>query len=116
MHSQVGDAALAADRLAELGGFSAPTLHSLGARVGSALGRRLFDLAVTNVPGPQRQLLATYPVTPLAPGHALAIGLTSYRGRVFYGLNADRDALPDLEVLAAVIPDALAELLETAAA
>lgn len=122
MRSQVGEAALAADRIAELGGFSAPTLHSLGARVGSALGRRLFDLAVTNVPGPQRQLhcagaplIATYPVTPIAPGHALAIGLTSYHGRVFYGLYADREALPDLEVLAAVIPDALAELVETAA-
>ncbi|MFN8097402.1 MAG: wax ester/triacylglycerol synthase family O-acyltransferase [Dermatophilaceae bacterium] len=113
---------LSAHRIAGLSGFSAPTLHSLGARVGGALGRRLFDLAITNVPGPQRELLCgpavlqeTYPVPPLAPGHALAIGLTSYHGRVFYGLFADRAAMPDLEVLADLIRDALAELMNSAA-
>lgn len=82
---------LSAHRIAGLSGFSAPTLHSLGARVGGALGRRLFDLAITNVPGPGRgtPLWAggaagrkPVPVPPLAPGHALAIGLTSYHGRV----------------------------------
>ena len=41
------------------------------------------------------------------------IGLTSYDGQVFYGLNADRDAMPDVDVLAQCLGDALAELLET---
>jgi WS/DGAT/MGAT family acyltransferase len=112
--------AVAAGRLAEIGGFAPPTLHSLGARVAQGLSRRLFNLVVTNVPGPQQPLyaagarmLASYPVIPLARGHALAIGLTSYDGRVYYGLNADREALPDVDVLAQCLEDALVELTET---
>ena len=58
-------------------------------------------------------MLAAYPVVPLAKGQALSIGLTSYDGEVFYGLNADRDAMPDVDVLAQCLDDALAELLET---
>ena len=50
---------------------------------------------------------------PLAKGQALAIGLTSYDGGVYYGLNADRDAMPDIEVLGQGIADALAELADT---
>ena len=52
---------------------------------------------------------------PLAKGQALAIGLTSYNGAVCFGLNADRDAMSDLDVLAQCIPDALSELVESAA-
>ena len=55
-------------------------------------------------------MLSTYPVIPLAKGQALAIGLTSYDGGVYFGLNADRNAMPDLEVLGQCIVDALAEL------
>jgi hypothetical protein len=81
------------------------------------MSKRLFNLIVTNVPGPQfslyagdAHLLATYPVIPLAKGQALAIGLTSYNGGVYFGLNADRDAMPDVEVLGQGIADALSEL------
>jgi WS/DGAT/MGAT family acyltransferase len=112
--------AVGARRLADIGGFAPPTLHSLGARVAHGLSRRLFNLVVTNVPGPQHPLyaagarmLASYPVIPLAKGHALAIGLTSYDGGVYLGLNADREALPDLDVLCQCVEDALAELLDT---
>jgi hypothetical protein len=52
-------------------------------------------------------------VVPLAKAQAVSIGLTSYDGGVYYGLNADREAMPDVEVLAACITDALAELLAT---
>ena len=57
-----------------------------------------------------------YPVVPLAHGQAVAIGVTSYDGTVCYGLNADRDALPDVDTLAAAIDDSLAELKEAPAA
>ncbi len=107
--------------LAGMAGFAPPTLHALGARVASSLSRRIFNLVVTNVPGPQTPLyvggapmLTTYPVVPLAKGQALAIGLTSYNGAVCFGLNADRDAMSDLDVLAQCIPDALAELVDSA--
>ena len=80
----------------------------------------MFNLVVTNVPGPQlplyaagARMLATYPVVPLAKGQAVSIGLTSYDGGVYYGLNADRDAMPDVDVLAQCLVDALAELRET---
>lgn len=104
--------------LVSIGGFAPPTLHSLGARLGSAMSRRLFNLVVTNVPGPQQalyvegqRLCETYPVMPLAREQGLAIGLTSYDGKVYYGLNGDRETLSDLDVLAQAIEDALGELL-----
>lgn len=110
--------AIGAAGIAGLAGFAAPTLHSLAARAASAMSRRMFNLVISNVPGPQQaryagpaRLLATYPVIPLAQGQALAIGLTSYDGRVYIGLNADREAMPDLDVLADCIHSALAELV-----
>jgi len=109
--------AVGAERLVGLAGFAPPTLHSLGARLGNAMARRLFNVIITNVPGPQSTLyvgdasmLSTYPVIPLARGQALAIGLTSYDGGVYFGLNADRNAMPDIEVLGQSIIDSLAEL------
>jgi WS/DGAT/MGAT family acyltransferase len=109
--------AVGATSLANLAGFAPPTLHALGARLGSAMSRRLFNVMITNVPGPQTplyigdaEMLSTYPVTPLAQGQALSIGITSYNGGVYYGLNADRDAMPDVDVLGQSIKDSLAEL------
>jgi diacylglycerol O-acyltransferase len=117
-HREAGQA-VAASTLAGIAGFAPPTLHSLGARVASGLSRRMFHLVVTNVPGPQQplyvdgaQMLASYPVVPLAAGQALSIGLTSYAGKVYYGLNADREAMPDVDVVGQCILDALAELRE----
>lgn len=101
-------------------GFAPPTLHTLGARVGASLSQRAYSLTVTNVPGPQTPLyaggarmLAAYPIIPLATRHALSIGVTSYDGGVFLGLNADRDGLPDLGVIRQGIIDALAELRDS---
>ncbi len=115
-HQDTGRA-IGAEALVGLAGFAPPTLHSLGARVASAMSRRMFNLVVTNVPGPQQPLyaagarmLASYPVMPLAKGQALSIGLTSYDGGVYFGLNADRDAMSDVDVLAQCLVDALAEL------
>ena len=113
--------AVAADRLAEVAGFAPTTFHALGSRVAAAQVRRGFDLVVTNVPGPQfplyaagAQMLESYPVQPLLPGHALAIGVTSYDGGVYFGINADRDALPDVDVLGQCVEEALAELVDSA--
>ena len=114
-----GGQAVGAEALAGLAGFASPTLHSLGARLGSAVSRRLFNLVITNVPGPQLPLyagdalmLSTYPVMPLARGQAVSIGLTSYDGGVYFGLNGDRAAMPDLDVLGHCLVDSLAELVE----
>ncbi|MGN6686405.1 MAG: WS/DGAT/MGAT family O-acyltransferase [Actinomycetales bacterium] len=109
--------AVGAEALVRTAGFAPPTLHSLGARVMLGLSRRMFNLVITNVPGPQQplyadgaRLLGSYPVMPLTTGQALAVGLTSYDGQVFVGLNADRDAMPDLELLVACLGEAAEEL------
>lgn len=115
-----GGQAVGAESLAGLAGFASPTLHSLGARLGMAMSRRLFNVIITNVPGPQQPLyagdalmLSTYPVMPLARWQAVSIGLTSYDGGVYYGLNGDRTAMPDLDVLGQCLVDSLAELVES---
>jgi diacylglycerol O-acyltransferase / wax synthase len=118
-HKESGQS-VGADTIVSLSGFAPPTLHSLGARVASSMTRRLFNVVVTNVPGPQfplyaagARMLQMYPVVPLAKGQALSIGLTSYDGGVYYGLNADRDAMPDVDVLAGLLEESLAELVGT---
>ncbi|HZZ51522.1 MAG TPA: wax ester/triacylglycerol synthase family O-acyltransferase [Pseudonocardia sp.] len=107
-----------AETLVRIGEFAPPTLHALGARAASGFSKRIFNLVVTNVPGPQVPLYAAgatmlemFPVVPLAKGQALAIGLTSYNGGVYYGFNADRDAMGDVDMLAGMIGEALDELV-----
>jgi diacylglycerol O-acyltransferase len=116
-----GSQSVGADTLSALSGFAPPTLHALGARAASGLSRRLFNLVVTNVPGPQAPLYAggarmveVFPVVPLVRGQGLAIGMTSYDGTVYVGLNADRDSLSDVDVLADLIEQEVAYLVETA--
>ena len=118
-HKESGQS-VGADAIVALSGFAPPTLHSLGARVANGLSRRLFNILVTNVPGPQfplyadgAQMLEMFPVVPLAKSQALCIGLTSYNGGVFYGMNADRDAMPDVDVVGTLIEESLAELVDT---
>jgi WS/DGAT/MGAT family acyltransferase len=115
--------AVGADALTALGGFAPPTLLALGARASSGLTRRMFSLVVTNVPGPQLPLYAAgaqmtemFPVLPLWSGQAMSIALTSYNGGVFFCINADRDAVRDVAMLAQLVEEALAELVAGAAA
>jgi len=118
-HRESGQA-INADAIAALSGFAPPRLHAAAARLGVRMARRLFNVIVTNVPGPQfamyadgARMIECYPVAPLTPDHALTIGVTSYDGQVCYGLNADRDALPDVDVLAQCLHESLEELTET---
>ena len=118
-HRETGRA-VAANRLAGIAGFAPTTFHALGSRVAAAELHKGFHLSVTNVPGPQfplyaagAMMLETYPVHPLLPGHALAIGVTSYDGGVYYGLTADRDLLPDVDTLGECLTEALDELDES---
>jgi diacylglycerol O-acyltransferase / wax synthase len=115
-----GGRSVRAGALARIGGHAPPTLHALGARAVSGISKRIFNLVVTNVPGPQvplyaagARLLETFPVVPLVAGQGLAIGITSYDNRLCYGLQGDRDALPDIDVVAQTIEEALDELLAT---
>jgi diacylglycerol O-acyltransferase / wax synthase len=109
-----------ADTLIALTGFAPPTLHALGARAARGLSRRVFNLVVTNVPGPQvplyaagSRMLEVFPVVPLASGQGLAVGMTSYDGSVYVGLNADRDGVGDVDVLADMIEQEVGALAES---
>ena len=117
-HKETGRS-VAANRLAGIAGFAPTTFHAIGSRVAAEELRRGYQLSVTNVPGPQAPLyaagarmLGSYPVPPLMPGHPLAIGVTSYDGGVFYGITADRDQVPDVELLGVCVREALDELLD----
>lgn len=120
-HAESGRS-VAADALVRLGGFAPPTLHALGARAASSFSQRIFNILVTNVPGPQvslhaagAKMLEIFPVVPLARNQAVSIGVTSYDGGVYFGLNADRDAMPDVDNLARMVEEAVDELLATVA-
>ena len=80
-------------------------------------GTRMFNLTITNVPGPQERLYAfgaplveVLPLVPLFAGHTIGIAVVSYAGQMVFGINADRMAAPDVEVLAEGIEQSFAEL------
>ena len=104
-----------------LSGFAPPTLHAMGIRVATSFSARQFNLLITNVPGAQKQmflagtkLLETYAVPPLLNNQVLAIGVTSYNGMLYFGINADREAMSDVDVFPSLLREALDELLEAA--
>ena len=113
--------ALGAEVISGLQGFAPPTLLAQASRLN--FSTRLFNLIVTNVPGPQfplyllgREMEEIVPIAFLPENHALAIAIMSYNGRIGFGLLADYDSLEDVELISEGISASLAELEEAAAA
>ena len=111
--------AVGAATLAAVNNMAPPTILAQASRLN--FSTRLFNLIVTNIPGPQfplyvlgRQLQDLFPIAFLPSHHALAVAIMSYNGGIDYGLLADYDALPDLDMIAAGINESLAELLAAA--
>lgn len=82
-----------------------------------ALKVRSANVVVTNIPGPplplfllKSRLLAAYPIVPLMPGHSLCVAVLSYAGRLHWGLNADWQAVADLEDWSRAIEEAFERL------
>ena len=107
--------ALGAQAIAGAQGFVGPTIHAQASRL--QFSSRMYNLLVTNVPGPQfplyvlgRRMRAMYPVPFLAGDRGLAIAIMSYDGGMNFGLLGDFDAMPDLHVVAEGIEAALDEL------
>jgi diacylglycerol O-acyltransferase len=98
-HSETGRA-VAADRIAGVAGFAPTTFHALGSQ---------FPMFLAGA-----EMVETYPVPPLQPGFGAAIGVTSYDGGVYYGITADRDALPDIDVFGQCVRESLDELVDSA--
>ncbi|MFH8468215.1 wax ester/triacylglycerol synthase family O-acyltransferase [Streptomyces sp. NPDC017991] len=109
-HRGAGAVALLADHVPAIG-------HRLGMPVVGQAARLLFDILVTSVPLPSLgmtlggcPLTEVYPLAPLARGQALAVAVSTFRGRVHYGLVADAEAVPDLDLLAKSLTLEVAEL------
>jgi hypothetical protein len=111
--------ALGAEVLAGVQSFAPPTILAQASRLN--FSTRLFNLIVTNVPGPQfplyvqgRELQHVFPVAFLPKNHALAVAIMSYNGQMNFGLLADFDAVPDLETIGENISAELAGMLALA--
>jgi WS/DGAT/MGAT family acyltransferase len=112
-------AGLGAEAMIDLASLAPPVLHALLAR--SLYATRLFNITITNVPGPRQPLYslgarlhAVYPLVPLAADHAIGIAIFSYLDEIAIGISADRDSCPDLDVLVSGIAHELAALGELA--
>jgi diacylglycerol O-acyltransferase len=111
--------ALGAEVISRFNDFAPPTLLAQSSRIN--FSTRLFNLTVTNVPGPQiplyvlgRELEDIFPVGFLARNHALFIAIMSYNGGIDFGLLGDYEAMEDIDVVAEGITDSIDELLEAA--
>jgi diacylglycerol O-acyltransferase len=111
--------ALGAEVIAGLERFAPPTLLAQASRLN--FSTRLFNLIVTNVPGPQfplyvlgREMQEIVPIAFLPENHALAIAIMSYNGKVDFGLLGDYDAMPDVERVGELLEESLEELLGAA--
>ncbi len=109
-HRGAGAVALLAEHVPPLG-------HRLGGPLLGQAARLWFDVLVTSVPLPGFGLRlggdplgAVFPLAPLAPGHSLAVAVSTYRGRVHYGLVADGAAVPDLDRLARALTEEVTTL------
>ena len=111
--------AVGAEVLASVNNFAPPTVLAQASRIN--FSTRLFNVIVTNVPGPQfplyvlgREMLEVFPVAFLPENHSLAIAIMSYNGQMNFGLLGDFDALPDLDQIRSNIAEELATLVALA--
>jgi diacylglycerol O-acyltransferase len=107
--------ALGAEVISRFNDFAPPTLLAQASRLN--FSTRLFNVIVTNVPGPQfplyvlgRELEDVFPVAFLPQHHALAVAIMSYNGGIDFGLLADYDAMEDVDLIAEGIEGSIAEL------
>ncbi|HVS29786.1 MAG TPA: wax ester/triacylglycerol synthase family O-acyltransferase [Solirubrobacteraceae bacterium] len=111
--------ALGAEAISSVEEFTPPTIFAQASRL--HFSTRMYNLLVTNVPGPQfplyllgHEIEQLVPVAFLAPDNALAIAIMSYNGRVAIGLIGDFEALADIDELVLDVEESIAELLAAA--
>jgi diacylglycerol O-acyltransferase / wax synthase len=126
-HAAMGDMkqrhkALPAELLQDANHFIPPAVFSRAARATfrlatSSPGRPTWNLVISNVPGPQfplymagAELQANYPVSVITDGMGLNITVMSYRGRMDFGIVADRDQMSDVWCLIDWLGDELEAL------
>ena len=94
-------------------------LHAAADRA-SGSGRSI-NLVVSNVPGPPlplylagARLVAIHPLGPIFDDCGLNLTVISYLDHIDFGFIACRELVPDVDDLAAAVPEALAELMKAA--
>jgi len=127
-HESLGDMkqrhrALPASLLADANHFIPPAVFSRAARLTFGIatsrpGRPVWNLVISNVPGPQfplycagAKLVANYPVSVITDGMGLNITVMSYMGNLDVGIVADREQMPDVARLMGWLGEELALLV-----
>ena len=113
--------AVGADTIIGLGAYAPPALHATAARL--IAQARWCNLVVSNIPAPQvplylagARLEASYPAMNLKEDCGLSVACTSAAGTMAFGLTADWDQVPDLDVVARGIESAIDALAKAARA
>ena len=83
--------------------------------------RPVINLIVSNVPGPPwplylagARLVAIHPLGPVFDDCGLNLTVISYLDHIDFGFIACRELVPDVDDLAALVPEALSELMKAA--
>jgi diacylglycerol O-acyltransferase len=110
---------MGAEAIVKMNDFAPPTVLAQASRLN--FSTRLFNMIVTNVPGPQfplyvlgRELETVVPVAFLPDNHTLSIAIFSYNGNVSFGLLGDFDAMEDIDEVRDGVERSLKELLDAA--
>jgi hypothetical protein len=115
--------ALPAELLQDANNFIPPALFTRAAQLtfrlsSSTASRPVWNLVVSNVPGPQvplycagAQLKANYPFSVITDGMGLNITVMSYLGHLDFGVVADREQMRDVGCLIEWLDDELAALM-----
>jgi diacylglycerol O-acyltransferase / wax synthase len=119
--------ALPAELLTDIAEFSMPALANQAYRLATRL-RLLervppFNLFVSNVPGPTVDLYlcgarldAVYPLSAIADGQGLNITVLGSNGKLNFGALADRDLVPDLDMIIDALKDEAGALADAVGA
>jgi diacylglycerol O-acyltransferase / wax synthase len=93
-------------RLTDAAAFVPPVLLSVGLTGAFRLPQRSVVTVTTNVPGPRgplyaagRRMLSYHPYVPIAGRVRTGVAMTTYDGVLSFGVTADEDSTPDLQVL-----------------
>jgi diacylglycerol O-acyltransferase / wax synthase len=113
--------ALPAELLTDIAQFSVPALANQASRLATRL-RLLervppFNLFVSNVPGPNVDLYlcgarldGVYPLSAIADGQGLNVTVLGSNGKLNFGALADRDLVPDVDLIIDALKDEVAAL------
>jgi diacylglycerol O-acyltransferase / wax synthase len=113
--------ALPADLLTDIAQFSMPALANQANRLATRLRllQRMppFNLIISNVPGPTVDLYlcgarldGIYPLSAIADGQGLNLTVLGSNGKLNFGALADRDLVPDVDLIIDALKDEIVAL------